>query len=60
MLTIVRQKAEARERTSTMRRILPRSNFQAAIASLSSFAWKGRENILLFPRLPMCLWISTM
>ena len=61
MLAIVRRKAEAtRERTSTTRRILPRSDFQAAIASLSSFVWKGREITLLLPRLTISLWISTM
>ena len=61
MLTTVRwQKEEARERTSTTRRILSRSDLQAAIDLLSSFAWKGRENILLLPRLTICLWISIM
>ena len=60
MLTIVRLKVEARERTWTTRRILSRSDFQATIASLLSFAWKCRESALLFPRLTTCLWISAM
>ena len=59
MLTVVRQKAEVRERTPTTRRILSRSDLQAAIASLSSFIW-NRENFLLLPRLTTCLWISSM
>ena len=59
-LTIVRQKAEARERTSTMPRILSMSDLQAAITSLSRFIRKGRKNTPLLPFLTIYLWISTV
>ena len=39
-------------------RILLRSNPQAAIASLSSFEWKSRENVFRLPRLITFFWIS--
>jgi hypothetical protein len=46
------------ELTLKTRRILMRSDFQVAIASLSFFACKSRETIFRLPFLTTPLWIS--
>jgi hypothetical protein len=46
------------ELTLKTRRILPRSDFQVAMVSLSFFACKSRETAFRFPNLMIFPWIS--